>query len=154
MPIRYTPGQFRLALGLTKETLRYWKNELSPLRASSGHSPCFTSGDLLATAVCKVAAEKAGIPVSRFTPFAVDLFEQCRKGSWPQLERTVAVFDFGANSVRLAKDSHTPQPSECSLLVPLRGIIEELRERLLVEGQPEQSSLALSPVPLSTGARK
>lgn len=154
MPIRYTPGQFRDALGLTKETFRYWKRDLPALAGVVGHSPYFSAGDLLATAICKLVTEKAGVPVSRLAPFATELYAHCREASWPQLERLAAVFNFSANSVYFTKSPNVTEWREVIVFVPLRPLIDQLRQHLLVGTEGVQPGLALPPVSMSAGVRK
>lgn len=154
MSIRYTPGQFRDTLGLTKETFRYWKRDLPALAASAGHSPCFGPGELLATAIVKCVHDQGGVPVRRMAALAPDLFALCREYAWPQLEKSIAVLFLKSGHVEfISLEARTPQ-IEATFLVPLQPVIDRLRGHLLEADVPLQRSLALPPVAVSSGARK
>lgn len=154
MAIRYTPGQFRTALGLTKETFRYWKRDMPALAAVAGRSPCFGPGDLVATAVAKRVTDIGGVPVSRLSKLAPNLFSLCRDTPWPQLERLSAHLFLHSGRVLLVEPGTPPTSDEPVFIVPLRPVIRRLRERLLAVDSAEQPSLALPPVAVSSGRRK
>ncbi len=147
MAIRYTPGQFRDALGLTKQTFRYWKRDLPALAAVCGHSPCFGPGDLLATAVAKHVVDLAALSVSRLAPLASDLFAICHQNAWPQLERFAILLLFESGRVDLVSLDAPLLPSrEAAFYVPLPPLIDELRRKLLEAHDEGQRSLAFPPV--------
>lgn len=153
MPIRYTPAQLRDALGLSKETFRYWKKDLPALANGRDQRPRFGPSDLLATAIVKKLTDTAGLPVSRLAPTAVDLFAVCRTGAWPQLERMSVMILLETDEVRLIPSEANIPISSVALVLPLRPIIMTLREHLheaeVFEGQ---GNLAFPPVPVSPGA--
>ena len=64
MTVQFTPGQLRSAASIPPETYRHWKKTLLPLRRDCGHSPCFTSGELVAVAVVRTLCVDLGIRVS------------------------------------------------------------------------------------------
>jgi hypothetical protein len=142
MAIRLTPGQLRNALGLTKETFRYWKRDLPALAVAVGHGPCFEAGELLATAVAKHITDKAGIPVSRLAPFASELFALCRRSSWPQLARMTAIIFFESNEVQFVSADAFIPIKETTLVVPLQSLIEQLRGQLLDTDAIDQPKIA------------
>lgn len=153
MPIRYTPAQLRDALGLSKETFRYWKRELPALANGRDQRPRFGPGDLLATAIVRKLTDTADLPVSRLAPAAADLFAVCRTRAWPQLERMSVVLLLETDEVRLLpSEADFPIPG-LALVLPLRSIIATLREHLHeAEVFEEQGTLAFPPVPVSPGA--
>ena len=154
MAIRYTPGQFRDALGLTKETFRYWKRDLPALAVSAGHSPCFGPGELVATAIVKCVTGSGGVPVSRLANLAPALFAMCRKMPWPQLEQLNAILFIESGRVEFEAPGAILRMDEPAFIIPLRPLVERLRERLLDADIDAQRSLALLPVALSAGSRR
>ena len=153
MAIRYTPGQLRDALQLTKETFRYWKKNLPALNAASGHSPCFGPGDLLATAIVKHATEVAGVSVSRLSSLAEQLFTLSRSSAWVHLERLTAVLSLEEGRVTFSGGEAGVVASGLTVLIPLRPIVAALRERLNEADVDPQGRLALPPVALVAGRR-
>lgn len=153
MPIRYTPGQLRETLGLSKETFRYWKKDLPALATGQDQRPRFGPGDLLATAIVKNLNDTAGVPVSRLAPSAVELFALCRTGVWPQLERMSVVILLETDEVRLIPSERGIPTSGLALILPLRPIITTLREQLHeAEIVDEQKEFTFPPIPVSRGA--
>src|SRR5882724_7217355 len=142
MAIRYTPGQFRDALGLTKETFRYWKRDLPALAAVAGHSPCFGPGELLATAVAKSLVDGAGVQISKLASLATELFSLLRNEPWPELERFNLLLFCGSGRAELTSVDGPIRCAETAILVPLRPLIERLRERLLAADVTAQRNLA------------
>jgi hypothetical protein len=154
LAIRYTPGQFRDALGLTKETFRYWKRDLPALAAVAGHSPCFGPGALLATAVAKRAVDFGGVSIGRLAPMASQLFALCEQKAWPQLERLSAVLFLKSGRVLFVEQGNPFPGEEPALVVPMEPVIRELRERLLAADVEVQTSLAFPPVAVSSRRRQ
>lgn len=154
LALRYTPGQLRDALGLTKETFRYWKKDLPALAAVAGHSPCFGPSELVATAIAKRAVDFGGVSISRLAPLAPQLFASCEQRAWPQLERMSVILFFKTGRVSFI-DQGVPFPGdEPAVVVPLEPVIRELRERLLAADVELQASLAFPPVPVSSRRRR
>jgi hypothetical protein len=154
LAIRYTPGQFRDALGLTKETFRYWKRDLPALAAVAGHSPCFGPSELVATAIAKRAIDLGGASIGRLAPLASQLFALCEQKAWPQLERLSAVLFLKSGSVSFIEQGKPFLSDEPAIVVPMEPVIRELRERLLAADVEIQSSLAFPPVAVSSGKRQ
>jgi len=150
MSIRYTPGQFRDALGLSKETFRYWKRDLPALAAVASHSPCFGPADLLATAIVKSVCDTAGVPVSRVAPLAQNLFSLCKESPWPQLERKSIALYFDSGRVQISGNGEGLSEDEPVFLMPLKPVIERLRARLLEADRQHQPSLAFPPISVGT----
>lgn len=154
LAIRYTPGQFRDALGLTKETFRYWKRDLPALSAVAGHSPCFGPNELVATAIAKRAVDLGGVSIGRLAPLASQLFALCEQKAWPQLERLSAVLFFRAGRVSFIEQGAPFPGEEPAVVIPMEPVIRELRERLLAADIEVQSSLAFPPVAVVSRRRR
>lgn len=148
MPILYTAGQLREALGLPKETFRYWKKAFPVLAGSRDQRPRFAPSDLLATALVKRLTETFGIPVAKLAPVADQLFSLCRDHAWPQLERMAAVFHLDKNEVRFEPEDRTLTVAEVALVLPLRPVVDALRAQLHQAEFDAQSSFAFPPFAL------
>ena len=147
MSVNFTPGQLRGAAGISQETYRHWKKALRPLCRESGHSPSFTVGDLLATAIVRTMVIDFGVRVSALTGLASDLFQGCNEKSWPALERSLLFVDLAGEKVRLAPESTTHTFDKAMIVIPLRVLIEGLRRSLLAgDNDSGQETLRFPPV--------
>lgn len=129
MPVKYTPGQLRDAIGITKETFRYWRRELPGLVSGTGHSPCFGPGELLATAIAKRAVDHAGVSIGNLAPLAQELFSICDKMPWPQLDGLSAVLVPRLGKVSFIKSGKLPLSNETVVIVPMGPIVRELQDK-------------------------
>lgn len=154
LAIRYTPGQFRDALGLTKETFRYWKRDLPALAAVAGHSPCFGPSELVATAIAKRAVDFGGVSIGRLAPLASQLFTLCQQKAWPQLVCLSVVLFFKTGRVLFIEQGAPFPGEEPAVVVPMEPVIRELRERLLASDVEVQTSLAFPPVAVASRRRR
>jgi hypothetical protein len=144
--VHYTPGQLRDAIGIGQETYRHWKKALAPLRRQAGHSPCFTAGDLLATATIKIIVADYGMRVSALSALANGVFEACNARSWPTLERSLLVLDFAEARVVVQPEGGGLGLDGPAMVVPLRTLIERLRGTLLASDGDGQQALRFPPV--------
>lgn len=146
--MKFTPGQVRETLGLTKATFRHWKEALPPLGGRNGYSPCFTPGDLLSMAVVKALIEDAGVHVGALQPIADVLFRICNTTAWAALERSALILELAEARVSVTPEDQARLTDGISIHVPCRPIIWQLRERLLTEqGEGLQQTLRF---PLAT----
>lgn len=154
MPVNYTPGQLRSAIGIPQQTYRHWKKALAPLRRDRGHSPCFTAGDLVAVAVIRALSMDMAMRVGSLAPVAEMLFESCNSAPWPTLERGKFLFDIPNAQVQFHLELAEAHYEGPMAIVPLRPIITHLRDRLLAAGTDDtQETLRFPPTALvSTGA--
>lgn len=144
--VNYTPGQLRDAIGIGQETYRHWKKALAPLRREAGHSPCFTAGDLLATAIVKILVAEYGMRISALSALADGLFEACNARSWPTLERSLLVLDLADTRVLMQSEGSHLALDGPAMVVPLRGLIERLRSTLLSSDDDSQEMLRFPPI--------
>lgn len=153
MTVLYTPGQLRSAVSIAPETYRHWKKALAPFDRGRGHSPCFSSGDMVAASVIRALATDLSVRVGALTPIATALFELCNMSPWPVLERAKVVINLQVAGVRLAAElaeSHSDQPL---IIIPLRAIVAHLRAQLLAATDyVEQPSLLFPPTPIASAA--
>ncbi len=150
MTVLYTPGQLRSAVSIAPETYRHWKKAIGPLRRGRGHSPCFTSGDLVAAAVVRSLAVDMAIRVGALTPVAEQLFELCNLSPWPVLERTKLIINLPGPQLQLRPNLAEIVSDRPSITIPLGPVVAGLRDQLLVASDvEEQPSLRFPPTPIS-----
>lgn len=161
MTVRYTPGQLRSAMAIPQETYRHWKKALAPLRRRTGHSPCFTAGDLLAVAIVRSLTVDFAIRVGAISAVAEALFEACNTASWPILERSKMIADLANGRLQFRPELENVVFETPVLVIPLRTLVGHLRDALLTDGEVDnQETLRFPPTPLpskveavSTGVR-
>lgn len=146
VPVNYTPGQLRDAVGIGQETYRHWKKALAPLRREAGHSPCFTAGDLVATAVVKILVADYGMRVSTLSSVAEGVFGECNSRSWPMLERSLLMLNIAGGSVSIQSEGRGLILNGPAMVVPLGTLIESLRRTLLAGDDDGQEMLRFPPV--------
>lgn len=153
MTVLYTPGQLRGAISIAPETYRHWKKALGPLRRGRGHSPCYTSGDLVAVAVIRALAVDMAIRVGALAPIAEPLFELCNLSPWPVLERTKLIVDLSEGEIQLQSELTENNGDRPTITIPLRLIVSRLREQLLAAKDVEvQASFRFPPTPVGAAA--
>lgn len=153
MTVLYTPGQLRSAISIAPETYRHWKKALGPLRRGRGHSPCFSSGDLVAVAVIRSLAVDMAVRVSALAPVAEPLFELCNQSPWPLLERTKLIVDIPGAQLQLRPELAETTSDRPTITIPLRSVVSGLREQLLAANNAEdQATLRFPPMPVSPAA--
>lgn len=148
--VNYTPGQLRDAVGIGQETYRHWKKALAPLCRAAGHSPCFSVGDLLATAIVRILVTDYGLRVSALSEFADGVFAECNARSWPTLERSLLVLDFTKTQVFAQPEGSGLALEGPAMVVPLRPLIDNLRRTLLAGYEDGQETFRFPPVVQAT----
>ena len=146
MPVNFTPGHLRDAVGIGQETYRHWKKALPPLRREAGHSPCFTAGDLLATTIVKILISDYGMRVSVLSSLVEVVYAECNSGSWPALERSLIVIDVAGGQVSIQSEGNRLSLDGPAMVVPLGRLVETLRRTLLAGGDDAQEMLRFPPV--------
>jgi hypothetical protein len=131
--MKLTLGQVQEALGLSRDAYRHWQTVLPPLAVRKGRKPCFSHGDLLATAIVKALADDVGVPVSKLESVASSLFEQCGQHPWTKFERQIAIVFPGTWNVSFVADSQNPLTGRAAIAIPCAPIIALLRAALMVE---------------------
>jgi hypothetical protein len=151
MAVQFTPGQLRSVASIAPETYRHWKKALVPLRRDRRHSPCFTSGDLVAVAVVRALCLDLGIRVSALAPVANALFDVCNASPWAVLERGKLILDIPHGQLQFQPELASTLGDGALVMVPLRLIVTQLRDQLLAVSELDvQQALRFPPTPLTS----
>lgn len=142
---QFTPGQLRSVASIAPETYRHWRKALAPLRRDRGHSPCFTSGDLVAVAVVRILCADLGIRVGTLGGIADMLFDLCNESPWPMLQRGKLVLDISNGEVHFQPELANAMGEGTVVIVPLRPIVEGLSDQLLAVREPEEQQVLRFP---------
>lgn len=147
--VKLTPLQLRETVGLTQETLRYWRRELTPLHGRRGASPLYTPGEALALRVVRELVD-TGFKIQAIRSMADAMFDICRGGNWGALEGCCMVLRPTLGTVTL---EHYPLRIEADrssiFVVPLASHIDAVRLRLLDTDSHPQGELRFPPLGLT-----
>jgi hypothetical protein len=150
--VKFTPSQTQALVGLTAETLRYWKKHLPPIAAKRGHAPCYSRGEVLALIVVRRLVRDFKMDVSVLGANAPKLFEVCSSSSqWPRLVPQWLVVT--ASGVVSARESLSePLLVDPAVVFPVEVAIRELDDKLTAQDAEPQLELSLPPVVISRAA--
>jgi DNA-binding transcriptional MerR regulator len=149
LPMKLTPTQLREVIGLSQETLRYWRKELQPLRGRQGSSPSYAPGEALALRVVKELVDM-GVKIQAVKSMAEDLFAICLQPNWTHLEQCCLLFEPPSGWVSIEDEPlQLGRPSGPLMIVPLRSHISALQRQLLGAPLHGQRELKFPPLGLN-----
>jgi len=128
--VQYTPGQLRDSVGLTKEAFRHWKRLIPAFANGRGHAPCFSLGDVLASAVLRRLTDVGGVRISHLSEVAPAIFEVCNGSALDELRNKSLVIDLEKESCVLSHDQSLTA-GELIFVCALTPLIETLEFDLL-----------------------
>jgi hypothetical protein len=146
--MRYTQGQIRALLGLSEETIRYWKRELSVLHDRRGHGAVYSLADLLALAAIQQITSLGGGRISLLTAVSDRIFEACERVIAPGHETAFLLIASDQVFIATPDTPRQMSPEQTCFLVPVGAILTKLRRDL--QGDMEvspQLTLPLGPIP-------
>lgn len=129
--LRFTPGQLRSTVGLSKETFRHWKRVLPAFASGRGHAPNYSLGDVLASAILRRVTESCGIRIGCFADVATKIFEICNQTSWDVLESDILIVDLPHKKCAILRNPADIPVKNAVLVCPLGPVITELQDNLL-----------------------
>lgn len=146
--MKYTPVQIREIVNISQETLRHWRQVLTPLKDRNGYTPCFTAGDALALKIVKEIVEMLQGRVQILEPMAGELFNICSGMNWPRLEQQYLVIRFADQSIKVCRDLEMLQDEEAGamIVIALRPHVVDLRRRLTESDGQYQHEMPFPPV--------
>lgn len=150
--MRFTPSQAIDLIGITAETLRYWKKSMPSLASKRGHAPCYTRAEIVGLIVIRRLVRDFKMDVSVLAAQSEPLFALCA-AQWSQSSRRL---------LRVACDGHVTTHealadadfSEAAIVFPLDTAIQELEDRLNDQEGEVQMELGLPPVSVQTLTRR
>ena len=121
---------------ISQETYRHWKAVLPPLRRDGRGGPCFSVGDLLAVAIVHRTNIACHVPASAFKAIANELFKACNSTGWLTLENKYLIIDLTRQRLQFSQVENATGYDTPRVVVPLRPIVEDLRDALLTASEP------------------
>lgn len=115
--MKFTQLQVREIIGLSQETLRYWRRILPPLQGRKGKSARFTAGDILALLIINEVVDSFGVNIAVIASISSQLFEQCQGVRWHQFRDRFLAIDARAANVSPMSKSGIILPSDGPLLI-------------------------------------
>lgn len=150
--VRYTPGQLRDTVGLSKEAFRHWKRVVPAFANGRGHAPTFSPGDVLASAVLRKLTDTMGVRIGHLSEIAPAIFQVCNSSSWEGLRGKHLIIDLPQRSCVAVSD---PVLTDSDLIVvcTLEPLIKSLQFDLL-NGQTRAHPNSVSVRPSEMRSRK
>jgi hypothetical protein len=128
--MEYSQQQVRRAIGISTETIRYWKRALSPLADKSGKTVAFSAGEILALTIVNILVRSYRMDISVIAPIANPLFEVCRQPLRFGRHPTFLWIDLDAPSLALVTElQRVPTDRHC-LVVPVSCLWQQISENL------------------------
>ena len=149
--MRFTPSQALDLIGITAETLRYWKKSMPSLACKRGHAPCYTRAEIIGLIVVRKLVRDFRMDVSALAAQSEILFGLCST-QWAQPSRRL---------LRVTCDGRVTAHealagvdfAEAAIVFPLDTAIRELETRLNEQEGEAQMELGLPPVSVKTRVR-
>ncbi|MBC8726563.1 hypothetical protein F6X37_35195 [Paraburkholderia sp. 31.1] len=155
--MKLSPHQVRAVVGLSEQTLRYWKKAFPTLSGRRGYGPCYTFGEVLALMVVRKLVEQLGTDVAKLCPLVEQLFRVCDASvALLTYKEAVAVLDLETMTVALSSVATPASSSGMLLTVPLYALARDLQLQILASlGGDElvQMDLAFGPTPITTAKK-
>ena len=129
--MRYTPGQLREAVGLSKEAFRHWKRVLPGFPRGQGHGPIFSAGDVLASAVLRRMTESCGVRVGQLGGVSRRMFALCNETPWEVLAKRMIVVDPSSQECATLPRTGVALGDSAVLVCPMAPVISALRDDLV-----------------------
>lgn len=131
----FTTSQVRAVLGLSSETLRYWRSSLVPLSSKPGGKAArFDIGEILALAVVAKLVSALRIDVGAIAPIAEQIFATCRRpmaiGS-----PTWLCIDVERNEVRVVTERVWLPDHATLVVVAISDMATAIKDALLQPGE-------------------
>jgi len=150
--VRFTPSQALDLIGITAETLRYWKKSMPSLAGKRGHAPSYTRAEIVGLIVIRRLVRDFRMDVSALAPQSEALFGLC-SAQWAmpshRLLRVTCDGLVSAHETLADKDF-----AEAAIVFPLDAAIQELEDRLNEQEADAQMELGLPPVSVKTKTRR
>lgn len=132
--MRYTPSQAREIIGISQETLRYWRKVLPPLKEMSGKAAQFSAGDLLALLVIKEIVENLEVNITALSKISPKLFESCSGIRWHQLKGKFLIIDIKNDDIySINKSERFPLSFGPSIYIDVEYNLDNLRQLLVTD---------------------
>ncbi|WP_422367432.1 hypothetical protein [Pelagibius sp.] len=152
--MKYTPAQFRDAVGVTQETFRHWREVLPVFQNRPGYAPEFSIGDLVTGAVIRQLRTQLGVKVSSLAELSLALGEACGKEPWAIMLERVLILDVSMGVCVLQSDRTVKEGDGLFIVMPLKPILAELSAALTRNGVDPQQPLYLLPTEVSSSGKR
>ncbi|MCH6256493.1 hypothetical protein MLD52_08035 [Puniceicoccaceae bacterium K14] len=128
--MKFTQGQLRQTVGISKETFRHWRTVIPALSREQGHSPCYLPKDILATSIIRKICIETGVPIRSLKGVSESIFILCDVESWVELEGQCLLIDVINDDCSLQREIDLSTSKDVQILCPLTPIISYLQESL------------------------
>ncbi len=150
--MRFTPSQALDLVGITAETLRYWKKTMPPLAKKRGHAPCYSRAEIVGLIVVRRLVKDFRMDVSVLAAQSERLFDLCSAQWALPSRRLLRVMCDGRVTAHEALEG--VDFAEAAIVFPLDTAIQELEDRLNEHEGEMQMELGLPPVSVKSKVRR
>src|SRR5579862_7066425 len=134
----FTTSQVRAVLGLSSETLRYWRRCLVPLSSKPGGKAArFDIGEILALAIVAKLVNALRIDVGAIAPIAEQIFATCRRPTAIGSPAWLCI-DIERSELHMMSDRALLPERATLVLVAISDVASAIRDALV---QPGESSM-------------
>lgn len=141
-------------MGLSDQTLRYWRSHLASLAQKKGRSARFSMGDALALSIIKELVAGGYFAIGSIASLVDDIFALCNRRSWPELEVSILLIQIPERLEIFRINAPLPIIEHAMFLLPLRPHIIGIREKLIPQLTEEQQREFVFPPMLLQRQRK
>jgi DNA-binding transcriptional MerR regulator len=152
--MKFTPAQVRAIVGVSEQTLRYWKPLFPPLREKRGQAPCYTHGDLLALLVIDRLVHKLHIDIRFIATHSEKLFASCHHSQWLRIADMTVLVSENTIEVQPRDSLSSCDFSNPCVVVSLSAMLEELRLTLLAQDPSSQLDLNFPPLAVAPVSKR
>lgn len=129
--MRYTPGQLREMVGLSKEAFRHWKRVLPGFPRGQGRGPSFSPGDILAFAVLRRMTAGCGVRVGQLRAVSGRIFAVCNETPWEVLAKRMVVVDLARQECAMLPQTGGVLGDSVVVVCPMAPVIAGLHAVLV-----------------------
>jgi len=135
--VQFTQDQARSLVGISAETLRYWRRVVPYLASKPGKPARFSFADLVALAATREAVGSLGLRISRISLGVDALFRLFAEAPWHSLDGAVAALSPKAAELHYWDDVSRMGLAGPTILIPCGPMVQRLRDELLPSAATE-----------------
>lgn len=124
--MRYTPSEFRDALGITQETLRHWRKVIPVFANRRGYTPVFAVEDLILGGIIKRLRDSTGVSASHLANISMNIKQFCTVTSIDLMRKSTLVLDMDNSTCSFLNDESYIDQSGVKIIIPLLPILTEI----------------------------
>lgn len=137
-------GHVKDTLGISTETLRYWRKYLDPLSTRS----YFTPEDIFVYRIMYELIRKRKMPIVELKKGDWEaLFSICNETSYEALCRCIVAFNLDNKTLQVIPEENAPDPYDANYaMVHMKNIFKDHQISMLENGKPKNNVISFNRV--------